>query len=542
MTRRFPSAFRYAGGVAALAAVAALWLAFAPSRLGGSVDYAVIYGSSMEPSLRRGDLTVLHTRRSYAVGDAVGYHNRELGRVVLHRIVGRVGDRYVFKGDNNSFLDNYHPAGGELIGRMWVRVPGAGRALLWLRPPAHAGIAAALLVLVLLGGGGKEVRRRRDRRPGRPRVVLPGAEEPAPRGRGSAPAAATRSLLSLAAAGLLLFGLLAAIAYGSATTRRLDAPGAYTQQGAWTYSARGTAGAVYPGGRVETGQTVFARLVRSVRVGFSYRFATALPHDVAGTASLDARLTSTLGWSKPLPGAVTSAFRGDAVVLETTLDLGRLERALAAYYKATGVPSDNFNVVLTPRIETQGAVAGRKVQTSFAPTPLSFTLDAFALHLSMEAAGGSPGSAPVDPLHPSVPGSIERFTPRTIGLIGLGVATARRVADVGLLVSVALALIGLLLHRRKDGGDELSRMRRDHARLIVPVQSAPPAPEGGYVDVADLDSLAHLAASYERVILHRHEDGRDSFYVDDDGSVYRYRLGAAEAPPVPRTLASPVLR
>src|SRR5207245_6796429 len=120
VTRRSPSVLRYAGGIAALAAVAVLWLAFAPTRLGGSVDYAVIYGTSMEPGLHRGDLVVLHTRGSYSVGEAVGYHNRELGRVVLHRIVGRLGDRYVFKGDNNSFLDTYHPTGSELIGRMWV--------------------------------------------------------------------------------------------------------------------------------------------------------------------------------------------------------------------------------------------------------------------------------------------------------------------------------------------------------------------------------------------------------------------------------------
>jgi len=542
VTSRIPAALRYAGSIAALSAVAALWLAFAPTRLGGSVDYAVIYGNSMAPSLNRGDLVVLHARGSYAVGDAVGYHNRELGRVVLHRIVGRVGELYVFKGDNNSFLDTYHPARSELLGRTWVRVPGAGRAVLWLRAPAHVGIAAALLVFVLLGGGGKEVRRRRNRRPGQPRVVTPAPAEHASPGSFSAPAAVTRSLLVRAVAGLLLFGLLAAVAYGQGTTRRLDSPGAYAQQGAWTYSARGRAGPVYPGGRVETGQTVFAHLVRSVRVGFSYRFATPLPHDVGGTASLDAQLTSMLGWSKPLPGAVTRAFRGDTVALETTLDLGRLERALAAYYKATGVPSDNFNVVLTPRIETQGAVAGQKVQTSFEPTPLSFTLDAFVLRLSTQAAGGSPGSAPADPLHPSAPGSIERLVPRTVGLIGLGVATARRAAGAGLLVSAALALIAALLHWLRGGGDELSRIRRDHGGLIVPVQSAPPAPEGGYVDVSDLDSLARLAASYERVILHRHDDVGDSFYVDDDRSVYRYRRGAAEGPPVPRPLASPVLR
>jgi signal peptidase I len=545
MNRRTRTALQYAGGVAALAVVAALWLAFAPTRLGGSVDYAVIYGDSMSPGLRAGDLVVLHERSSYHVGDAVGYHNRELGRVVLHRIVGRVGGRYVFKGDNNGFLDDYHPTRSELIGQLWVRIPGAGRGLLWLRKPAHAGVVAALLVLVLLGGRTTEARRRRGRGvPPRLRAVDPVPETPA-RAGGGPPRRTVTTLAALAAGGLALFGLLAVFAYGRPTTRGVEALGAYTQQGAWSYSGRGAAGAVYPGGAVETGQTVFAHLVRRVRVEFAYRLASALPHAVSGSASLDARLTSMLGWSKPLPAVAAQSFSGDTVTLDTTLDMPSLERALADYYRATGVPSDNFNVVLTPQIDVHGAVGGRDVATSFAPTPLSFTLDAFSLRLSTPAPAGAPGAPPADPLHPSAPGSIERFVPDTVPVLGLGVPTARRAALVGLLVAALLGIAAVLLRLLRRGGEEdAGRFPREYADLIVPVQSAPRPPEGGYVDVADLDSLAHLAASYQRVILYRSDESGDSFFVDDDSSVYRYRRGGPEpaAPPV-RTLATtPVIR
>src|SRR5436305_3517801 len=95
--------FRWLGALIALVAVGALWYELAPAKLGGSHEYAVVDGISMNPKLHAGDLVLLGASSRYAVGDVVGYRNRQLGRLVLHRIVGKAGDRYVFKGDNNSF-------------------------------------------------------------------------------------------------------------------------------------------------------------------------------------------------------------------------------------------------------------------------------------------------------------------------------------------------------------------------------------------------------------------------------------------------------
>src|SRR6185437_4462176 len=116
------SIFRWLGALVALVAVAGLWYELAPAKLGGSHEYAVVDGISMNPKLHAGDLVLMHPSASYEVGDVVGYHNLQLGRLVLHRIVGKTGDRYVFKGDNNSFLDSYHPTQDELVGRLWIHV------------------------------------------------------------------------------------------------------------------------------------------------------------------------------------------------------------------------------------------------------------------------------------------------------------------------------------------------------------------------------------------------------------------------------------
>jgi len=45
--------------------------------------------------------------------------------------------------------------------------------------------------------------------------------------------------------------------------------------------------------------------------------------------------------------------------------------------------------------------------------------------------------------------------------------------------------------------------------------------------VANFDSLAHIARSYQLMILHHQRGNAHSFYIDDDGSIYRYSVRAA---------------
>src|SRR5438128_2525146 len=84
-----------------------LWL-LAPTAVGGRVSYVTASGVSMKPALRAGDMALLRTSSQYRVGDVVAYRSRMLHATVTHRIVARDGDRYVFKGDDNSWLDPEH--------------------------------------------------------------------------------------------------------------------------------------------------------------------------------------------------------------------------------------------------------------------------------------------------------------------------------------------------------------------------------------------------------------------------------------------------
>src|SRR5439155_17046083 len=140
------------------------------------------------------------------------------------------------------------------------------------------------------------------------------------------------------------------------------------------------ADALSPSGRLTSGQTVFTRLVRRVATSFDYRFVSALPHSVSGTASFETSLQSSTGWSKKLPSQ-SRGFRGDHVQLASALDVRSLEEQVSQYSKLTGIGNDSFTVVLTPTIAVSGTVGGVAVSDTFAPNPLTFVLDGYSLRL-----------------------------------------------------------------------------------------------------------------------------------------------------------------
>lgn len=94
-----------------------------PVALGGPVQYVVVVGQSMEPTLHSGDLVVIRRQDEYAVGDIVSIET-PIGPV-MHRIVGGNGDEgFVSQGDNNEITDPWSPTTSEIVGKLWLRFPG----------------------------------------------------------------------------------------------------------------------------------------------------------------------------------------------------------------------------------------------------------------------------------------------------------------------------------------------------------------------------------------------------------------------------------
>ncbi|MGB9112459.1 MAG: signal peptidase I [Acidimicrobiales bacterium] len=138
------------------------WILLAPPALGGRNTYVVTSGVSMLPHFHAGDLVILRKESTYRVGEVAAYQNHELGVVVMHRIIAIRDGHYVFKGDNNDFIDSYEPTKSQIVGAEWVHLSRVGRVLTGLRIP---GVAAALLALLwILSLERTRVSRRRRRR------------------------------------------------------------------------------------------------------------------------------------------------------------------------------------------------------------------------------------------------------------------------------------------------------------------------------------------------------------------------------------------
>lgn len=148
-------------GVLGICGLLIAWGLFAPTAIGGPASFVVTDGTSMLPHFVANGLVVTRTEDHYCVGEVVAYHNKQLKAVVMHRIVARDGNRFVFKGDNNDFRDQYHPTKADLVGKEWIYLPGAGRYLLWLRNPATFAIIIGLMALVSFRPDSRSRRRRR---------------------------------------------------------------------------------------------------------------------------------------------------------------------------------------------------------------------------------------------------------------------------------------------------------------------------------------------------------------------------------------------
>jgi signal peptidase I len=502
---------------------AVAWIVAGPTRLGGTTTYVATHGTSMQPRFHTGDLALVRAASGYRVGDVVAYRSESLRRVVLHRIIGRDGDRYVFRGDNNDFTDPERPERDQLVGRLWVRVPHGGAVLGVLQSPLVAALLCAGVGALLVVPARRRGRRRR-RRSG-PRGAPPVSARRVPLG----PAA--RLLLTGAAVLGAVCALAGLLAWSRPATRASAEKVDYAQKVRFSYQADAPRSAVYPDGRVRTGDPIFLKLVDAVRVRVAYRVtsASAALDRLTGTQEVRVRLTSPTGWTRTLPLTPERPFAGASAETWVTLDLARLQELIRRVEAQTGTPPGaSFTVAVLSRTRVEGALGGARLDTSFAPA-LTFQLDPLQLRVGTGAAGAAPtastrapaggGFAATSPASVTAPGRAANH----LSLLGrrIGVDAARWLALAGLLLAAALA-VATLAHSRRPA-DPYTLIRRRYGHLIVPIASYIHDPAQPVVDVTSIDALAQIAIRGERVILHHDRIAAETYLVDDDGTLFRYQ-------------------
>jgi signal peptidase I len=521
---------RLLSGALTLIVLGLLWFYFAPVGLGGSTTYVVTSGISMEPRFHTGDLALVRSQSSYHVGEIVAYNSRVYHTVVLHRIIGRAGSRYIFKGDNNNFVDFEHPASSQLIGALWLHLPGWGARLRSVDSPALVGALVALAVLLFTGVSFARVRRRRRRQ-----QRAAASSGPSPQSAPRRTAGPTGEVLAVGMVALLPFVLLGLLAFTRSSTAPTPLKIPYRQSARLSYSAAATPGPVYPGDRAVTGEPLFTHVVNLVNLSFSYRFHAAAAHSLAGEASLSATLTSTSGWHTTLPLGQPTRFRGDRALVTATLDLPSLLALMHNVNTATGV-GGVYTLTLVPQVRVRGRIDDQPLSAFFA-SPAQFTVGEGEIQPSVATGDSSTTGQPLagagqqaaNPFASSVASSVmgTRYQPRLLsfGIGRLSVATAREIALGGivLVVGVLLAIVALMRPRLRD---EAAAIRARYGRLIVPVARVWQLPGVPVIDVADMDALAQIAEHYDRSILLETTEEGEAFWVADESAQFRYAVGA----------------
>jgi signal peptidase I len=471
---------------AAAVAVAGLgWLWLAPQELGGPATYVVTRGTSMQPGYRTGDLAILRAASRYRTGDVVGYRSRMLHTIVLHRIVGERDGRYVFKGDNNTWVDPELIAPADLLGRTWLHVPLAGRALGTVGDPyALAGEISVGLLLLL---GGARTRRRRGSR-----------------SRRSKPRSSVSPRRLAAVAALLLVAGAAAVATSVGTARTATAASPAVRSGSFSYDAIVAPGLVYPSGRVHGGDPIFLRQVRRLRVRFG--FTGDRP---GGAITLTLLLDNGTGWTRAVPLRRHAAFAGTTATVEATVAVDRAVRLFKQVEAATGVRGPRETIGVRADVGTAGGGSFR--------SDALFTLDPARLELQPPAT-----PAPSEQRLPAASGAHARLAiQRPLAAAGGGAA---------LLCALAVAGVAALRRpRRGENPDERLR-RRNGDRIVELSGSFRHGEPRATVSVASFGELLRLAESYERLILHEHDGREEAFAFTEDGVSYVFRRPAPACP------------
>jgi signal peptidase I len=499
MTFRLSNIFK---GLVIAAILVGVWFFLAPTQLGGSNSMLIIKGVSMKPSISQGDLVVVRRQPDYSIGEVAAYHDTLSKQRVLHRIIAHEGDRYVFKGDNNTAKDAFKPTKDQILGKEWLRIPKAGNVLTWVQSPTNAAILAIGAMILAAGGGAAVEQRRRRRVKGGPAATPP--RQP----RQWSP------LLLVPAAVLVLAGILALISFGASRQRAVSVPKLYQQVGGFSYLGRAQRGPVYPSGKVTTGQTAFTQLVSALNVSFDYRFLTDRSAVIHGQTSMTARLSSDdTGWSRTFVVAPARKFTGKAATAHGVLNLRQLAQIADHVQSDTGSQATNFHVALLPVVTVQGLVGSEQILQRVSPE-LDFVFDGRRLEIDKT---GSNAATRV-----SSYGAGTEYKTNTVNLrlAKMSVPTARTVSLIGL----ALGLIGLLgfsaLTVKRRMADEPQQIQRTYGHLLLPILELPALEKT--VEVDSIDALATLADRYDRAILHHVERGIHTYLLQDEGLAYRY--------------------
>ncbi|MEO8357654.1 MAG: signal peptidase I [Chloroflexota bacterium] len=425
------------------------WIALAPTQLGGQVMYVIVDGNSMESKFHLGDLILIRGAAVYQSGDAVTYRNAEIGRFVFHRIIDLNLDRFVLKGDNNSWSDSYQPTREEIVGKLWVHIPKLGKAVEWLRLPVNLAIAVGLL-----GGS----------------LMYSMVIQPAKREKGKAKfPAVSGGILEIAMYGLgfLALAFLALSIFSFTRPLKTSTDNiSFQQEGNFFYSAAGAPG-IYDTDKVRSGEPVFPKLTCYMNVGFAYNLAAVQLQEVRGSQQLYARiLDEKSGWQRTIPMTSESVFNGNSFLATSTLDLCQVQALISMVEQETGLHENTYTLQVAAHVAMTAKSGEEVISDSFEPA-MVFRFD--DVHFYLASNNGQD-----DLFRFSKPGQASGTVQQTntLAIPGLQptVQSVRIIGLTGLLITlIGLLAVGwLIFNRTRDNLDGYIRLK--YGTLLMEVR------------------------------------------------------------------------
>ncbi len=245
-------------------------------------------------------------------------------------------------------------------------------------------------------------------------------------------------------------------------------------------------------------------------------------------------------WKRVFPLAASTPFTGSIATAEGVIDLREIAGLVRRYGVATGTHATAASVTVVPRVEVSGTSGDTVIDETFAPE-LPFTLDAVVLKLAEQTTPLSEDGKTLPAASPLLPrsegsGTVEKPAVIAFGPVELGVTQARSIGLFGIGISLVALLLGSAVLLKRLHGSERDRIEARFGARIVAARAI--IPDGRWIsDLDSIDELIRVADAYDRVVLRVHEDGGDTYLVDDGIAVYRFRptqtgpLGAPRAFP-----------
>jgi signal peptidase I len=488
-----------------------LWVFLAPTKIGGQASYVIIQGHSMEPKFHSGDLALVRKASSYNVGDIVTYWNDSMAAYTIHRIIDIKQDRFILKGDNNSWIDPVYPSQEEIIGKLWIHLPKLGKLMEKLRSPANFALVMGLSGGLLMTGMVLSSKRNRKK-------------EFINLNPGGAMA------IGLYTLGLLFFAFLALSFYAFSRPVSISSNNVvYQQEGQFSYSATGTPG-IYDSNTVQPGEPIFPKLTCILNVGFNYNLLGNQAQAVSGNHQFYARvLDEQSGWSRTIPMSQVMTFNGASFFNAGTIDLCQVEALVATLERETGLRSNTYVMEVVSAVEITADVAGEAVSDSFVPV-LTFKFDEAHFYLDSNKIDDNV-------LHTSQSGmsNSPNLQANVLPLLGLNptVQTVRIISILGLFISLSgLLIVGFYIYQAVQQNQE-ALIHLKYGTLLVDIYDGAYEPAPPIIDVTSIDNLAKLAERHNTMILHIPRDFLHDYIVQGINVTYRFSISTRTNNSVP---------